>query len=101
MVNSLESFPTASSLGLPLEEVVWTSPDRLSGAPCFTRSRVPVKALFDYLEGGQTIDTFLSDFEGVSRAQALAAIYYGKARLMPPGTPQPTGTATVIPQSGA
>ena len=35
-----------------LEEVVWTDLERMSGTPCFYGTRVPVKNLFDYLEGG-------------------------------------------------
>jgi uncharacterized protein (DUF433 family) len=57
-----------------LEEVVWTDPERMSGAPCFYGTRVPVKTLFDYLEGGQSMGTFLEDFEGVSREQADAVL---------------------------
>jgi len=53
-----------------LEQLVWTDPERMSGAPCFYGTRVPVKNLFDYLEGGQSLETFLDDFEGVSREQA-------------------------------
>ncbi|MGB9177913.1 MAG: DUF433 domain-containing protein [Pyrinomonadaceae bacterium] len=53
-----------------LGQLVWTDPERMSGAPCFYGTRVPVKNLFDYLEGGQSLETFLDDFEGVSREQA-------------------------------
>ena len=53
-----------------LEQLVWTDPERMSGVPCFYGTRVPVKNLFDYLEGGQSLETFLEDFEGVSREQA-------------------------------
>ena len=53
-----------------LGEIVWSDPERMSGAPCFYGTRVPVKNLFDYLEGGQSLETFLEDFEGVSREQA-------------------------------
>jgi uncharacterized protein (DUF433 family) len=53
-----------------LERLVWTDPERMSGVPCFYGTRVPVKNLFDYLEGGQSLETFLDDFEGVSREQA-------------------------------
>jgi len=53
-----------------LEQLVWTDPERMSGVPCFYGTRVPVKNLFDYLEGGQSLETFLDDFEGVSREQA-------------------------------
>ena len=57
-----------------LEEIVWADPERMSGAPCFYGTRVPVKNLFDYLEGGQSLETFLEDFEGVSREQADAVL---------------------------
>jgi len=57
-----------------LEEVVWTDPERMSGTPCFYGTRVPIKHLFDYLEGGQSLETFLEDFEGVSREQADAVL---------------------------
>jgi uncharacterized protein (DUF433 family) len=53
-----------------LEQLVWADPERMSGVPCFYGTRVPVKNLFDYLEGGQSLETFLEDFEGVSREQA-------------------------------
>ncbi len=53
-----------------LEQLVWVDPERMSGSPCFYGTRVPVKNLFDYLEGGQSLETFLDDFEGVTREQA-------------------------------
>jgi uncharacterized protein (DUF433 family) len=57
-----------------LAHLVWVDPERMSGAPCFYGTRVPVKNLFDYLEGGQSLDAFLEDFEGVSREQADAVL---------------------------
>jgi uncharacterized protein (DUF433 family) len=57
-----------------LEHIVWTDPERMSGTPCFYGTRVPIKNLFDYLEGGQSLETFLDDFEGVSREQADAVL---------------------------
>ena len=57
-----------------LEEVVWNDPERMSGTPCFYGTRVPIKTLFDYLEGGQSMEMFLEDFEGVSREQADAVL---------------------------
>lgn len=57
-----------------LEELVWTDPERMSGTPCFYGTRVPVKTLFEYLEGGQSLETFLEDFEGVSQEQADAVL---------------------------
>jgi uncharacterized protein (DUF433 family) len=43
----------------------------LGGTPVFYGTRVPIKNLFDYLETGETIDEFLSDFEGVQREQVV------------------------------
>lgn len=55
--------------GDPLFGVVWINPARMSGTPCFFGTRVPVKHLFDYLRAGRTIEFFLDDFPGVTRAQ--------------------------------
>jgi len=56
------------------EDVVRSGPDFLSGMPRFVGARVPVKALFDYIQGGETLDEFLEDFPGVTREQALAVL---------------------------
>lgn len=58
--------------------VVWQDPDRMSGAPCFAGTRVPIKILFDYLEAGDSLNQFLDDFAGVTREQALGALRLGK-----------------------
>jgi uncharacterized protein (DUF433 family) len=42
-------------------------PEIMSGALCFTGTRVPVKNLFDYLEGASSLEEFLEDFPTVSR----------------------------------
>jgi uncharacterized protein (DUF433 family) len=42
--------------------------------PVFAGNRVPVKTLFDYLKGGDTLDEFLDDFPTVSHAQAVKAL---------------------------
>jgi uncharacterized protein (DUF433 family) len=41
-----------------VSEVVWVDPDRMSGAPCFTGTRVPVQMLLDHLKHGETVDDF-------------------------------------------
>lgn len=43
----------------------------LGGTPVFFGTRVPIKNLFDYLETGESIQTFLDDFEGVSKNQVV------------------------------
>jgi uncharacterized protein (DUF433 family) len=41
---------------MPLPDpLVTVSPQRLSGTPVFAGTRVPVQALFDYLEGGEPL----------------------------------------------
>lgn len=50
---------------------VHSHPEIMSGTPVFVGTRVPVQALFDYLEEGATIDEFLDSFPTVTREQAL------------------------------
>ena len=54
-----------------MNRVITISPDIQSGEPVFTGTRVPIKNLFDYLKGGDTIDEFLEGFPSVSREQVL------------------------------
>lgn len=54
--------------------VVHIDPEILGGTPVFPGTRVPVQSLFDYLEGGETLDEFLRQFPSVKREQALAAL---------------------------
>jgi uncharacterized protein (DUF433 family) len=65
--------------------VVWQDSDRMSGAPCFVGTRVPVQTLFDYLESGDSLDAFLADFPGVTYDQAVAALRVGKDVLLAAG----------------
>jgi uncharacterized protein (DUF433 family) len=57
------------------------SPEKVSGAWVFSGTRVPVKALFENLEDGATIDQFLEWFPGVTREQALAVLEFAEASL--------------------
>ena len=50
----------------------------MSGAPCFTGTRVPIQALIDHIEGNDTLDEFLEDFPSVSREQAIAFVEFAK-----------------------
>jgi uncharacterized protein (DUF433 family) len=60
------------------DPLITISPDFLSGAPIFTGTRVPVQALFDYIEGGDPLDEFLGDFPDVSRVHAIAALEFAR-----------------------
>ena len=56
-------------------------PEIMSGALCFTGTRVPVQNLFDHLEGTSSLEEFLQDFPSVSREAAVAVIEDAKSRL--------------------
>ena len=66
----------------PLFGIIWINPERLSGAPCFYGTRVPLKNLFDYLEGGESLVEFLEGFPGVSQEQAIAVLELAQAGLL-------------------
>lgn len=56
------------------QDVISISPDVVSGTPVFTGTRVPIKNLFDYLQGGESLETFLDDFPSVHREQAVRVL---------------------------
>jgi uncharacterized protein (DUF433 family) len=62
--------------------VLVRNPDILGGVPVFAGTRVPFQALLDYLEGGQTLDEFLTDFPTVTRKAAIAALEEAKALMV-------------------
>ncbi len=68
--------------GHPLFGLVWINSERVSGAPCFYGSRVPIKHLFDYLESGHTLDAFLDDFSGVTREQVTGVLALARLGLL-------------------
>jgi uncharacterized protein (DUF433 family) len=39
-----------------------SDPEILGGTPVFVGTRVPVQSLFDYLEGGDTLNEYLKQF---------------------------------------
>lgn len=60
---------------------VESRPDILGGTPVFRGTRMPVKALFDYLADGLSLDYFLETFPSVTREQAAAVLRYGWRRI--------------------
>jgi len=56
--------------------------DILGGTPVFRGTRVPIQTLFDYLEGGETLEDFLEGFPTVSREAAIAALEEAKQLLL-------------------
>lgn len=49
-------------------------PEKVSGSWVFRGTRVPVVALFENLEGGASVEEFLSWFPGVTREQVEAVL---------------------------
>ena len=50
------------------------TPERVSGSWVFKGTRIPVRALFENLEDGATVDDFLEWFPGVTRSQIEAVL---------------------------
>jgi uncharacterized protein (DUF433 family) len=63
-------------------EAITRDPETMHGVPVFRGTRVPVQTLFDYLEGGDTLEEFLEGFPTVPRELALAALEEAKQLLL-------------------
>ncbi len=57
-------------------------PEIMHGTTVFRGTRVPVQTLFDYLEGGETVEDFLEGFPTVSRELAIQALEEAKVLLL-------------------
>jgi len=53
-------------------QIVHSDPEIMSGEPVFVGTRVPVRNLLDYLEGGDSLEDFLDNFPSVTREQVIA-----------------------------
>ncbi len=62
-------------------KVINVDPEILGGTPVFSGTRVPIKNLFDYLEAGETIESFLEDFESVRREQVVLLFMFSHQLL--------------------
>jgi uncharacterized protein (DUF433 family) len=65
-----------------VEQAITRDPDVMHGTPVFRGTRVPVQTLFEYLEGGDTIENFLEGFPTVSRELAIQALEEAKHLLL-------------------
>ena len=64
-----------------IDGVIWIHPERLAGAPCFINTRVPIQNLFDSIEGGDTLDDFLTGFPPINREQAIRVLELARLDL--------------------
>jgi uncharacterized protein (DUF433 family) len=67
--------------------LVHRDPEILGGTPVFVGTRVPIQSLFDYLEGGDTLDEFLRQFPSVRREQAIEALEIARRTLLTSARP--------------
>ncbi|MGZ9156252.1 MAG: DUF433 domain-containing protein [Candidatus Binatia bacterium] len=70
-----------SKISLP-EPLITMSPDRMSRAPVFAGTRVPVQTIIEYLEANDSLNDFLEDFPSVSREHAIAVLELAKTALL-------------------
>ena len=63
-------------------DIISRDPEILGGTPVFAGTRVPIKAIFDYLEAGDDLDEFLDDFPSVSREQAIGLLSVARETLI-------------------
>ena len=57
-----------------LSSVLISDPETQGGRVCFIGTRVPVETFLDYINNGDSLDSFLSGYRGVSREQALKVL---------------------------
>lgn len=55
-----------------IHSIIHSDPNIHSGDPVFIGTRVPVRTLLDYIEGGDSLQVFLDNFPSVTRDQAVA-----------------------------
>ena len=66
-----------------VKDLITVDPRIQGGVPVFAGTRVPVKNLFDYLEGGESLDQFLDDFPSVGRDVAVAVLEQAREAVTP------------------
>ena len=74
--------PAAVSVEVALTHYIERDPQRLGGVAVFRGTRVPVKSLFDHLQAGDALETFLDDFPGVTHEQAQGVIDLAGRRVI-------------------
>jgi uncharacterized protein (DUF433 family) len=69
------------------KRLISVDPQIQGGTPVFAGTRVPIKNLFDYLEGGEPLDQFLADFPSVARDVAVAVLEQAREAVTPNAHP--------------
>ena len=77
---------------MKLEELIERDPEKMSGTPVSSGTRVPIKHLFDCLASGESLEEFIHQFPTVSREQAVAILSASKESLLS----TPTNTSALV-----
>lgn len=64
------------------DDLISIDPEVLGGTPVFRGTRVPVRALFDYLERDYTLEEFLECFPTVSREMACRLLQRSESVML-------------------
>lgn len=64
------------------QKLIIKDPEIMSGTPVFAGTRVPIKNLIDYLQGGHNLDDFLEAFPTVEREQAVEVLTLARELLV-------------------
>jgi uncharacterized protein (DUF433 family) len=62
--------------------VIEVDPQKVGGVPVFAGTRVPIQNLFDYIEGGETLEDFIEGFPPITREQAVAVLEMAKRSVL-------------------
>ncbi len=65
-----------------MAQAITRDPEVMHDVPVFRGTRVPAQTLFEYLEGGETLEDFLEGFPTVSRELALRALEEARVLLL-------------------
>jgi uncharacterized protein (DUF433 family) len=65
-----------------MQAAIVRDPEIMHGTPVFRGTRVPVQTLFDYIEGGETLESFLVGFPTVSRDLTLRVLEDAKQLVL-------------------
>jgi len=65
-----------------LDAAVWVDFGRMSGAPCFRNTRVPMQSLIDFLEAGGTVEAFLTLYPSITREQVMTVLDVANRQLI-------------------
>lgn len=61
-----------------MKPVITATLEVMGGTPVFAGTRVPIQTFFEYLEAGESIDSFLDGFPSVKREQIIELLAEAK-----------------------